>query len=758
MVLDGCTRKPVDLGIRTVRTSEQTVTDHQQASVLNATQSQDADGIQKSIELSALVGDAPSVVPGYRILKPIGEGKYGSVWLAREQNTGKNVAIKFYTHRRGVDWSLLGREVEKLAVLYTSRNIVGLLAVGWDHDPPYYVMEYLENGSLAAKLSTGPLTTTDSVRIATRICQALVHAHGSGILHCDLKPANILLDQDFEPRLCDFGQSRLADEHSHSLGTLFYMAPEQADLKAVPDARWDVYALGALIYNMLTGVPPFRTNETERRLSESGSLNERLTIYRHIVRSGPKPIGHRRVPGVDQQLAEIVDRCLASDPARRFPNAQAVLDKLTARERFRARRPLILLGLILPMLLLLFLVPLAVETMKDAVNTTQENLTRRALESDVLSVNLLADSISRELDDRRHELETLATDIEVRQIVADFATKPLDQREPLINKLNQLKLENDKRLKKLGRDLDASWFLLDSHGIERWRLPTNPVPDKNFAARDFFHGEGYDHPEKDIPPDCRATKNWYISNAFKSETSSLYVVALSVPIFDPKKSEDVIGVLCRTLALGTLIKDYQRNWQSKEVDGVNRKLAIVDGGISDGKYNWQLLAHSWMDDSKLGQIHESDFKKLRLAGVVDEEVTRDLEQLMRQSRKPEDPNATEVEVDRTQHYKDPVSQFDPEKYGDEWLAAFSRVGETKWVAVVQERKDAALRPVQQLQNRMLTSALGGVLVICGLVAGAWWLIVALLNERTPRWLTVWRSRSAIAGTTMSMTGKPNDST
>ena len=153
---------------------------------VQSTQSQDELAIQKSVEMSNLIGDAPSAIPGYRILKPIGEGKYGSVWLAREQNTGKNVAIKFYTHRRGVDWSLLGREVEKLAVLYTSRNIVGLLAVGWDHDPPYYVMEYLENGSLAAKLATGPLTTPESVRIATRICQALVHAHGSGILHCDL--------------------------------------------------------------------------------------------------------------------------------------------------------------------------------------------------------------------------------------------------------------------------------------------------------------------------------------------------------------------------------------------------------------------------------------------------------------------------------------------------------------------------------------------------------------------------------------------
>ena len=90
----------------------------------------------------------------------------------------------------------------------------------------------------------------------------LVHAHGKGVLHCDLKPANILLDQDGKPRLADFGQSRLSTEQAPALGTMFYMAPEQADLEAVPDARWDVYALGALLYCMLTGGPPHRTGKT----------------------------------------------------------------------------------------------------------------------------------------------------------------------------------------------------------------------------------------------------------------------------------------------------------------------------------------------------------------------------------------------------------------------------------------------------------------------------------------------------------------
>jgi len=430
-----------------------------------------------------------------------------------------------------------------------------------------------------------------------------------------------------------------------------------------------------------------------------------------------------------------------------------------ARERFRARRPLILLGLILPLLLLLFLVPLAKNAIDYAVNTAQENLTRRALESDVLSVNLLADSISRELEDRRHELETLVADEKLRQLVADYATVPLEERTPLTSRLNELSLENDQRLTKLGRVPDASWFLLDSKGIERWRLPKNPVHDKNFATRDFFHGWGYDHPENEIPPDSRATRKFHISKPFKSETSKLWVVSLSVPIFYPSEGEKVIGVLCRTQTLGTLIKDYQHqhNWESKEMDGVDRKLAIVDGSETDGKFYWQLLAHSWMDDSKLGQIPESDFKKLKLEGIVQEDVTHNLEQLMHQNRKPDEQSAPEGEFDRTDHYIDPVSQFDADTYGGPWMAAFSRVGETKWVAVVQERKDKALKPVMELQTRMLTSAMGGVLVIFGLVAGAWWLIVALLNERTPRWFNVWRNRMATPGTTLSVTGKANDS-
>jgi len=706
------------------------------------TLTQDAESVERAREQSALAGAPPAAIPGYRILKPIGEGKYGSVWLAREQNTGKHVAIKFYTHRRGVDWSLLGREVEKLAVLYTSRSIVGLLAVGWDHDPPYYVMEYLENGSLAARLAAGPLATNDAVRIATRVCQALVHAHGSGILHCDLKPANILLDQDFEPRLCDFGQSRLADEHSHSLGTLYYMAPEQADLRAVPDARWDVYALGALIYHMLTGAPPFRTEENDRRLNAARTLNDRLNLYRQIVRQGPKPSEHRKVSGVDPQLAELVDRCLAPDAARRLTNAQAVLDRLVARERFRARRPLILLGLILPLLLLCGIAPLALDAMNDAVDTAQSNLTRRAMESDVLSANLLAESIKRELDDRLTELEGIASDPELQQAVVEYATKPRDERQELMNILDRLKSKSDRHRRWLGRSDDASWFLLDANGLQRWRQPLSSTLDRNWAFRDYFHGGGFDYPADDIPVDVHPIRERNVSIAYRGTSTGRYVVALSVPVFALNDEMRVIGVLARTLSLSSLLQDYEKSLRSQSSDGVGRKFAIVDSRSLDGHRQWNLLAHDWMTDEHLKDVKSPDFAKLRLLGVSEPEVIDDLEHFVAKSRSGE----STFKYDRTRRYVDPVGQMDPENYGGVWLAAFSTVGGTGWVAIVQERKDAALRAVEELKSRLVSSAIGAVAVVLSLVAGSWWLIVIVLSDRGPRWLRFGRRRRSAAMT------------
>lgn len=658
-------------------------------------------------------------VPGLTILRCLGEGAYGSVWQAREKNTGKLVAVKVYSHRGGLDWSLLSREVEKLAILYTSRNVVGLLEVGWDSDPPYYVMEYLERGSLAGLLSEGPLPAREAVRIAKGILQALVHAHGSGILHCDLKPANVLLDADLEPRLCDFGQSRLSCEQAPALGTLFYMAPEQADLQAIPDARWDVYALGAVLFHLLCGSPPHRTPEGERCIEAAASLDERLAVYRQLVRDGAKPTAHRRVRGVDRRLAEVVDRCLEPDPTRRFPNAQAVLDTLDQRERAHSFRPLLALGGLGPVLLMLALGMFYLDSMRDAVHSATRNVTTRALESDVLSVEILARSVSRELDKRTAELEEVADDPQLAAAVRACASRNWSDRAELHLLLAQSKSRADKLQRQLGLNRDRSWFLTDEQGYQRWREPEEESTlDEKWSHRDYFHGQGDQFDKENVPADIRPITKPHLSLSYKSQATGQNAVSLTVPVWD-EKHERVIGVLGRSMQLGQLLSPYvPGNRSSTEGDDATdqtRQIALVDDR------GWQLLDHPWMRTERRDGVSNEEVQQLRLS---DETIARLRPTPLASGEPAEIPIVIQM-----RDYIDPVGQFSPDEYGGEWLAAFCRVGDTGWFAIVQERKSAVLRPVDAMAVRLRRDG-AWALAVSGVLIGTLWLIVLRgLKER-----------------------------
>src|SRR4029077_7176148 len=114
----------------------------------------------------------------------------------------------------------------------------------------------------------------DAVALFREVVVGVVNAHNRDVLNCDIKPANVLLGPDGSPPLAAFGQSRLSHDDTPALGTLFYMAPEQADPRASPDARWDVYALGALFYCLLTGEPPHRDAPGADTLEKANSLDE----------------------------------------------------------------------------------------------------------------------------------------------------------------------------------------------------------------------------------------------------------------------------------------------------------------------------------------------------------------------------------------------------------------------------------------------------------------------------------------------------
>ena len=548
------------------------------------------------------------------------------------------MAIKFYTNRRGLDWPLLTREVEKLAVLYTSRNVVGLLDVGWNHDPPFFVMEYLENGSLAARLERGPLPVADAVRMTKAIGRALVHAHGSGILHCDLKPANVLLDNEGEPRLGDFGQSRLTTEQSPALGTLFYMGPEQADLGGVPDARWDVYALGALLYHMITGAPPHRTPQIEVEIRSAATLEERLENYRREIIASPSPSAHRRVPGVDKELSRVIEGCLKRNAEDRLPNAQVVLDLLERREENQAKRPLIALGFLGPILLLCAMTWIAHSSVPKAVGKAGDHLSDRALAGNTVSALILADSIHRELRTRRERLEELADDEAVRSIVRDASGLSREELIPLIEEaddaesepaaayaaLNRSKSESDRSLREEGRTVDQSWFVQDAQGRQIYRQPSRDRDDqpqgtigKPYHWRSYFHGGGEDL-DRSTPVGATVLRTRPgVSAPFRSDATGQYMVAIAVPVWDEthhawiqegRVGEDpgqVIGVLARTLHLSELLSQWEE-MVGEPGGGTNRTdrfLSLVTATDDEADvFKATLLDHPWMTEEHLRAV------------------------------------------------------------------------------------------------------------------------------------------------------------
>jgi hypothetical protein len=558
---------------------------------------------QKRAQQLSLAGDKekpPTHVSGLEMHKCLGEGAFGEVWLATEVNTGVKVAVKFYTRRGGHDWSLLPREVEKLAVLANDRHVVQLRQVGWDAEPPFYVMEYVEEGSLEDRLRDGPLDAETAVEIFREVAVGLAHAHGKGILHCDLKPGNVLVDQDHRPRLCDFGQSRLTNELTHALGTLFYMAPEQAETNAAPDVRWDVYALGAVLYCMLTGQPPHRTDAAVKRLEGAATLDDRLATYQRIIRESPRPKEHRRAPGMDKRLADIVDRCLEVEPSRRFQNVQAVLTALDARARQRARRPLMILAIVGPILFLAVTGFVMARGFWTAIEQQKAALREKSMAGNVFAARFVGQAVGAEVARRWEALEQEAADPDLLKMMREYyeakaggdgaqMTKVQDRIESWLERA-RLRYENVRRdsreeaQAKEGIGKSASWFVNEIDGTQLGRHPIGNARDRNYSHRDYFHGQGVDH----IPgtPGLTPIRRPHLSIAFVSTTTGKPIVGFSVPIFAEgadRTQDDPIGVLAMTVELGRFT---EIQWEQ------NQLVSLVDSK-PDTKVNTCTITANW---------------------------------------------------------------------------------------------------------------------------------------------------------------------
>ena len=251
-------------------------------------------------------------LPGYELEETLGRGAMGTVHRARRLDwAGRVVAVKRVT--LAADPALAARlrhEAEVLAGL-DHPHIVRILELVPDGDGVAIVMQYAAGGSLAGLLAArGRLAPEEAVAVAVPLADALTSAHRRGVLHCDVKPSNVPLSSDGEPLLSDFGLARWAARGSLGSGTLVgtaeYLDPA-VTAGATPDERSDVYALGAVCYEMLAGRPPFVGPSP-------------LAVLRAADTGCPPPLGEV-APGVPPALAQVVEQALARDPAQRPPDA-----------------------------------------------------------------------------------------------------------------------------------------------------------------------------------------------------------------------------------------------------------------------------------------------------------------------------------------------------------------------------------------------------------------------------------------------------
>jgi Tol biopolymer transport system component len=242
----------------------------------------------------------------YELLGPIGSGGMGTVFRARDTRLGRSVAIKVSTAEFSGRFANEARAVAAL----NHPHICTLHDVG----PNYLVMEYLEGETLAERLRRGPLPAGEALRCGVEIAGAVAAAHEHGIIHRDLKPANIMLTEA-GVKVLDFGLAKFTQPEaerqnptaSHAvIGTASYMSPEQAEGRPA-DARSDIFSLGAVLYEMVTGKNPFR-RETE------------LASLAAITRDEPEAV-QQAAPGTPVELGRIIERCLRKDPGRRFQAA-----------------------------------------------------------------------------------------------------------------------------------------------------------------------------------------------------------------------------------------------------------------------------------------------------------------------------------------------------------------------------------------------------------------------------------------------------
>jgi len=274
----------------------------------------------------------PEQIGRYKIIRELGRGGMATVFLAHDPRFDRDVAIKVLPREFLHDPSFRSRFEREGRTIASLEHpaIVPVYDFGEEDGQPYMVMRHMAGGSLADKLHGGPLPLAEAGRILQRIAPAIDKAHRQGIIHRDLKPENILFDEEGHPYIADFGIAKLTERHTNLtgsgvIGTPVYMSPEQFDSDQPLDHRSDLYGLGIIIFEMLSGVLPFAAATPVR------------VMKMHLMDPGPRVANPSE--SLPAAIQHVLERALAKKPADRFQSARALAEALTRATSANAAAP-----------------------------------------------------------------------------------------------------------------------------------------------------------------------------------------------------------------------------------------------------------------------------------------------------------------------------------------------------------------------------------------------------------------------------------
>lgn len=615
----------------------------------------------------------------YELLEEIARGGMGVVYKARQKRLNRIVALKMILSGRFASAEDIQRfrcEAENAAHL-DHPNIVPIYEVGECGGQHYFSMKLINGSSLATQLGHYRQDLRAGVKLLSVVARTIHYAHQRGILHRDLKPANILLDTEGQPHLTDFGLARRVEGDGPSgetgmiVGTASYMAPEQArgECRRLTTAV-DVYSLGAILYELFTGQPPFRGLSTL----------ETLRLVLEVDTQAPRQLN----PKLPRDLNNICLKCLEKEPQQRYGSAEALADDLDrwlhnrpvkARPigsvgrlaRWGVRHPWSAGVLLSALLGLIAVATTAVRVARNQEATLREEVL--GLNED-LAVNV-ASTFLLHLEWLSRPVLQTAEDPAILVPLAEGDYGRLQRR--LGQKYRSFTDPQKGFVSRKDEPVFKSWYVLDKKGLIVALYPENDalLANPDFSGRDYFRG-ALSHLERS------GAEAVHVSRIFKAENDTLYKFAISVPLTNDQG--EFLGVLAATIPSSSTVGSLRLRARGREAVLIGREDLNPRQGQAnkDETARYVILLHDAYPT--YGQ-HAVELVNDKLAAVQRSHHLGP--ELM-----PPGPEARSAVDDR---YRDPAGeQFDPARYNRRWIAGFAPVGNTEYVVVVQQDYQEAI--------------------------------------------------------------------